>query len=64
LTADGGSFTCQDEKSSLKCILGVVPIAQDPAADAQDHRPVAAHQLSKRGFILPSRKEIQQFAVS
>jgi len=34
----------EDEKGRLKSVLGVVMVAEDPAADAPDHRAVPPHQ--------------------
>ena len=42
--ADGPGAAGQDEEGGLGGVLGVVDPAQDAAAHAQDHRPVAVHQ--------------------
>jgi hypothetical protein len=40
-----GGLANEDEKSHLKGILGIVGIVQEPAANAEDHRPMATDQL-------------------
>jgi hypothetical protein len=34
----------QDEERCLKCVLGVMRVNQDTAADRQNHRPVTFYQ--------------------
>ena len=34
----------QDEERGLEGVLGVVRVAEQPAADAEDHRPMLPHQ--------------------
>ncbi len=42
--ADRAGLACQNEEDSLKGVFGVVQVAQELAADVQDHRPVPTHQ--------------------
>src|SRR5205807_4098300 len=44
-------------------VVGIVGIAQQPAADAQYHRAVAAHQLGERGFVPLPQEAGQELAV-
>ena len=47
----------QHEERRLEGVLGVVLVAQDRSADAQDHRPVPLHQGGERrpGRVIPVR---------
>jgi hypothetical protein len=38
-------------------------VAQDAAADAEDHRPVPADQGSERRLVAPEEKALQQLPV-
>ena len=40
----------QDQEGRLERVIGRVPVAEQPAADPQDHRPVPPHDLLERGF--------------
>ena len=44
LPAHGGGPADEDEERGLEGVLGVVLVAQDRAADAEDHRPVPLDQ--------------------
>jgi hypothetical protein len=48
--ADRAGFAGQDEEDGLKGIFGMVVVAQELAADAQDHGSVAAHQRGESCF--------------
>ena len=56
----------QDEEDGLKGVLGVVPVAQDLATDAQDHRPVHRDQGREshllRG-VTPGGEPVEELAV-
>ena len=57
---------CQDQERGLEGILGVVGVAQDVAADIEDHRPMPCHQrLECRlgGLAAPSEESIQELGV-
>jgi hypothetical protein len=54
----------QDEERGLKGVLGVVVVAQDAAADAPDHRTVAAHQGSDRGLVALFEEACQELGVA
>ena len=41
---DVGGLPRQDQERRLEGVFGVLPVAEDVLADAQDHRPVAGHQ--------------------
>ena len=62
--ADRAGFLRQDEERGLKGILGVVRIAQEALAHAQDHRSVSRHQRREGGLGLSRRELLQQLAVA
>ena len=63
LAPDGGRLAGEHQKCGLPGVLGVVGMAEHPAADAQHHRPVALDQGGERGLV-PARDEaVQQVAV-
>ena len=41
---------CQDQESRLKCVLGLMPVADDRATDTQHHRAVPGHKRCKGEF--------------
>ena len=41
---DRAALLDQDQEGRLEGVLGIVRVAQDPPADAQDHRSVPPHQ--------------------
>src|SRR4051812_38157030 len=47
---DGCSLAREDQERSLEGILGILPVAQDLAANAQDHRPVPLHECRECGL--------------
>ena len=48
--ADRPRLAGQDEEDGLEGVLGMVMVAQELSADAQNHRPVPRHQRSEGGF--------------
>ena len=54
---------CQDEKSGLKRVLGVVSIVEDAAANAEHHRTVSAHQARERRLLACGDEAAQQLAI-
>ncbi len=56
----------QDQEDGLEGVLGMVAVAQDLAADVQDHRPVTRHQGGEGGFaagIAPVVEPLEELAV-
>jgi hypothetical protein len=49
----------QDEEGGLEGVLGVLLVPQHAPAQAQHHRPVAAHQC-REGLLVPGRDEAGQ----
>ena len=65
-TADRAGPASQDQERGLRSILGIVFVAQDLAADPQDHRPVAIDQGREGGLggLVPTLNEpVEQLAV-
>ena len=48
--ADRAGLAGQDEEDGLRGVLGVVAVAEDPAAGAQDHRRVTLDQDAEGGL--------------
>ncbi len=64
--ADRSGPSRQDEEDGLEGVLGMVVIAQELAADAEHHRPVAGHDGGEGGLVdrLAGRCDpLEQFAV-
>jgi hypothetical protein len=53
----------QDEKRDLKGIVGIVSIAEQPPAHAQDHRGVPSQQHRESGLVAVVEESAQQLAV-
>src|SRR5262249_29521713 len=53
----------QKQKGSLKRVLRGMPVAQNSAADAEDHRAMSAHQFRKRTLILLDRVPMEQLRI-
>src|SRR5262249_35735207 len=60
---DRGRAAGEDEEGGLEGVLGVVVVAEDPAADAPDHRPVALHQGLEGGLLATRDEAFQELAV-
>ena len=54
---DRGRPPGQDQERGLERVLGQVRVADDPPADAQDHRPVPADQRGERGLVSRRRRK-------
>src|SRR5262249_31298983 len=48
---DRGGLAREDEEGGLKGVLGIVAVPQDAPADAEDERPVPAHQSLEGGLV-------------
>ncbi len=53
----------QDQERRLERVLDVVPVAEDPPADAQHHRTVQRHQRGERRLVVAGREPLEQLAV-
>jgi hypothetical protein len=51
-------------ESRLKCVVGIVRVAEDAPADAEHHRAVAAYQGFKGDVIAPGEIAFEQRAVA
>src|SRR5207237_710875 len=61
--SDRRRFAGEDQKGRLEGVLGVVMIADDTTADAEDHRPVATDKGCKRRFVLLLDEGRQQLPI-
>src|SRR5262249_31971038 len=61
--ADGTSLSRQHEEGGLEGVLGVVAVAEQPAADAEHHRAVPLHQPAEGQFVALSEEPVEQLAV-
>jgi hypothetical protein len=64
LVADRSRFAHENQKGCLKGVFGVVPVAQDPVADRENHRTVALHQQREGSLLAAVAKALQQDAVA
>src|SRR6516162_8454399 len=53
----------ENEKRCLEGILGICLVAQDAAADAEDHGTMPPHQGFKSRLVPLADKTVQQFAI-
>jgi hypothetical protein len=53
----------EDQKGSLKGVLGVVVVTQDAFADAHDHRAVPPHERLECRLVASVDENFQQFAI-
>jgi hypothetical protein len=60
---DGERFAGEDQKGRLKGILGVVVIADNSPAHAEDHRAMAPSQGRKGRFVVLVDERRQQLGV-
>src|SRR5260370_39820366 len=60
---DRACLTHQHHERGLERIIRVVRIAQQPPADAEHHRAMAAQQLFKCRLVLPADETLQQLPV-
>ena len=64
--ADRAGLARQDEEHGLEDVLGEMSVAQELAADGEDHRTVSHHQGRERRFpgtIAPGVEPLQELAV-
>src|SRR5450759_1054406 len=61
--ADIGCFAEKDEKGGLESIFGIVAVVENPATDAQDHRPMTPDQRFERSIFLANQKGFEQLCV-
>jgi hypothetical protein len=59
----GRRFAREDEESGLEGVLGIMEVVKDAAADAQDHRPMSAHQRCEGRLIAGSDETSEQLAI-
>ena len=60
---NGGGSADQDEKCGLKRVFGVLFVAEDTVADAEDHGTVAAHEDRERPLVALLDEAAQKVAV-
>ena len=64
---DRARLAHQNQERGLEGVVGVVRVAQELPADAQDHRPVAVHQRGEGGLgrrrVRPGQKPFQELAI-
>jgi hypothetical protein len=60
---NGARFLGEDQKSRLENILGIVPVVQHAAADAQDHGAVPLYQGGEGGFLMLRGEAFDQLPV-
>ena len=58
--ADDRSAADQDEEGGLEGILDVVLVAEEPAADAQDHRSVPGHERSQGRLVAAGDEPLEE----
>jgi hypothetical protein len=47
----------------LEGVLGILGVAEQPATDAQHHRPVATHERGKGGLVTADDERLEKVAV-
>ena len=66
-TTDRAGLAHQDQEGGLEGVVGVVRVAQELPADAQDHGPVSFDQDGEGGLrrirIVPRQKPVQELAI-
>jgi hypothetical protein len=60
---DGRCFPGENQKGGLEGVLGVVVIAKEPEADAQDYGAMTSDEDFKGRFVLPPYKGLQQLPI-
>jgi hypothetical protein len=53
----------EHQKHRLEYVLGILPVMQHVATDAQYHRSMALHQRGKRGFVAGRNEPLYQLHV-
>jgi hypothetical protein len=64
MSADSVRLAGQHEKCGLKYVFGIMRIAQDAAADAENQRSMPAHQGGKSRLVLSGDEPTEQLAVA
>src|SRR5262249_52953954 len=64
LALDRASLGSEDQKRRLESVLRVRTVAQNAAADAQDHRAVPVQQGCKRRFVAVREESSQESAIA
>jgi hypothetical protein len=62
--AQAGSLAHKDQKRRLKCVVHVVGIVEQLAADGKDHRSIPHHESFESGFIAAGQETFQQLNFS
>src|SRR5262249_23462959 len=60
---DGSGLAHEDEEGGLEGVLRVMSVTKQPAAHAQHHRPVPAHQRRERFLVAPDDEAVQELTV-
>ena len=60
---DRAALLDQDQEGRLEGVLGIVRVAQDPPADAQDHRPVPPHQRLEGPGVALGEETLEELRV-
>jgi hypothetical protein len=58
-----GCLASQNEKGSLKGILGIVIVAQDSTTDSKNHRSMPVDQSAERVLVVVVDKSRQELAI-
>jgi hypothetical protein len=62
--SDRRGLARQDQEGGLEGVLGIVGVAEDAAADAEHHRPVAADEGLERRFVARHGEALEQVGVA
>ncbi len=61
--SDRSRLAGEDEERGLEGVLGIVVVAEDAPADAQDHRPMPPDDRLERRLIATCDEPFEQIAV-
>jgi hypothetical protein len=61
--ADDGGLLGEDQEGGLEGVLGILVVAQEPFANAQDERPVACDKCGKGRLIPAGAVQLQELVV-
>jgi hypothetical protein len=64
LVADSAGAARQHKEGGLEGVLGVVLVAEDAAAHAQDHGPVSLNQGGESGLVAVVGEALEQLTVA
>jgi hypothetical protein len=59
----GRGFASEYQERGLECVLAILVMSKDSAANSQDHLAVSPHQSFEGGFIAPAEVALQQFPI-